>query len=199
MISLRKGKSNSGWTLLEVSMASLLVTVVMGKAVFVMRSALTLASEESAALHYEDQARMVIDRIALAIMGSDREALLPQIEEVHSNSVIYRFSLGMEDGLVVWSPPEQIRLGGGGTEVEWLESPGAAEERQVIWTNMVSPLLEGEIINGVDDNGNGLIDEDGLSFVVDGQRVIIRLTIQRPELNGRSVQETVESIVTCRN
>lgn len=187
----------AGWTLIELVLASGLVLGVMAKAAFVVNAALGLASSETASMHYEDQARRVMDRIALAVMGSDRDSLLPQIEELHTNSIRYSFSLGLEDGEIVWSDTEEIRLGGGA--VEWRENPDAAEERKVIWTNLVSPLLEGEEVNGVDDNGNGLIDEDGLSFVLEGQRIVIRLTLRRPEVDGRTVQETVESVVYCRN
>jgi hypothetical protein len=187
----------AGWTLIELLLAGLLVTGVMAKAAFVVNEALGLANDQTASMHYEDQARRVMDQIALAVMGSDRDSLLPQIEELHTSSIRYSFSLGLEDGEIVWSDPEEIRLGAGA--VEWVENPGAAEERKAVWTTLVSPLLEGEETNGVDDNGNGLIDEDGLSFVLEGQRIVIRLTLRRPEVDGRSVQQTVESIVYCRN
>lgn len=188
----------SGWTLIELSLAGVLMIGIVTKAAFVVDAALNLASDESASMHYEDQARAVMDRIALAVMGSDRDSLLPEIEELHTNRITYSFSLGLEDGEVVWSDPEEIRLGVGNA-VEWRENPGAAEERRAVWTTLVSPLLEGEIVNGVDDNGNGLIDEDGLSFVLEGQRIRIRLTLRRPEVDGRTVQQSVESVVYCRN
>jgi len=187
----------AGWTLIETVLAALLVTGVMTKAAFVVNTALGLANDESASMHYEDQARRVMDRIALAVMGSDRETLVPQIQELHTNSIRYSFSLGLDDGEVVWSDPEEIRLGDGA--VEWRENPDAANERKAVWTTLVSPLLQGEIVNGVDDNGNGLIDEDGLSFVLEGNRIVIRLTLRRPEVGGRTVEQSVESIVYCRN
>ncbi len=188
----------SGWTLVELALAGLLVTGVVTKAAFVVDAALGLASDESASMHYEDQARVVMDRIGLAVMGSDRDSLFPEIQELHTNSMRYSFSLGLEDGEVVWSDPEEIRLGVGNA-VEWRENPDAAQERRAVWTTLVSPLLEGEVVNGMDDNGNGLIDEDGLSFVLEGQRIVIRLTLRRPEVDGRTVQQSVESIVYCRN
>jgi hypothetical protein len=150
-------------------------------------------------MHQEDHARRVIDRIALAIMGSDRETLVPQVEDVHTTSLRYNCSLGLENGVVVWSDPEEVRLDEASASVEWRENPGTVDERQVVWTSLVSPLLEGETVNGVDDNGNGLVDEDGLSFVIEGQRVTVRLTLQRLEVDGRRVQQSVESIVACRN
>ena len=195
----RVGSKTGGWTFIEVMLAAVFVTAVMAKAAFVTRTALGLANDDSAAMHYEDQARRVMDRIALAVMGSDRDTLIPQIEELHTNSLRYTFSLGIEDGEVVWSAPEVIRLDAGKDSVEWVENPGAADERRAVWTSLVAPLLEGEEINGVDDNGNGLVDEDGLSFVLEGQRVVIRLTMRRPESDGRMVVQTVESVVYCRN
>lgn len=191
--------ARAGWTLIEITLAGMLLTVVMGKAVFVMQSALSLANSETSSMHYEDQARRVMDRIGLALMGSDRDSLLPQVEALHSDSMRYSVSLGMEDGEVVWSAPQEIALAASGTEVEWRESPGEADERRAVWTDLVAPLLQGEVENGIDDNGNGLIDEDGLSFVIEGDRVTIRLTIRRPEVGGRMVEQTVESVVCCRN
>lgn len=192
--------TNGGWTLLEISIVSLLVLGLVAKAAFVTREALDFAGDETASLHNEDQARRVIDQIALAVMGSDRGTLLPQIEDVHSNHIRYTFSLGLEDGEVVWSAPEEISLVEDRNAVEWSENPGAAEERRVVWTNLVSPLLEGEEMNGLDDNGNGLVDEDGLSFLLDGERIVIRLSLRRqdPE-GGKPIEETVESVVSCRN
>jgi type II secretory pathway pseudopilin PulG len=191
--------TRAGWTLIEVTLAGMLMVVVLGKGVFVMQSALTLANSETSSMHYEDQARRVMDRIGLSLMGSDRDSLLPQVESLHSDSIRYTVSLGIEDGEVVWSAPQEIALAASGTEVEWRESPGEADERRAVWTDLVAPLLQGEVENGIDDNGNGLIDEDGLSFVLEGDRVTIRLTIRRPEVGGRMVEQTVESIVCCRN
>jgi hypothetical protein len=191
--------SRAGFTLIEMCIVSVLTLVVVFKAAYVVDTALGVANDETASMHYEDQARRVLDRIALAVMGSDRETLLPQIEEIHSNSITYTFSLGLENGAIVWSDPEEISLDAGNSAIQWRENPGAAEERRAVWSNLVSPLLEGEEINGVDDNGNGLIDEDGLSFVLEGQSVVIRLTLRRPEVDGRTVQETVEAVVHCRN
>ena len=194
---LRTNRSRRGWTIIELVLATVLIVTVMAKAVFVMKSALGLANDATASMHFEDQTRRVMDRIALAVMGSSRGQLMPGVEAVHNKNLRYNFSLGLEDGVVVWSAPEEIRLEGDG--VEWRENPDAIDERKVVWTNLVRPLLEGELENGIDDNGNGLIDEDGLSFVIEGDNVTIRLTLERPEIGGSLVPETVVAVVNCRN
>ena len=189
--------SRAGWTLVELLFAAGLTGLVMTKAALVLREAFGAAGRSTAAMHSEDQARALMERISLAIMGSDRDTLFPAAESVHSSQIRYSMSLGLEGGELIWSDPEEIRLDG--SSVEWRENPGTADERAVTWTTLVSPLLAGEIVNGVDDNGNGLVDEDGLSFVLDGDSVHIRLTIRRPEVDGRTVEQTVESVVCIRN
>lgn len=189
--------ARAGWTLVELLLAAGLTGLVMTKASLVLREAFGAAGRSTAAMHSEDQARALIERISLAIMGSDRDTLFPAAESVHSSQIRYSMSLGLEAGELVWSDPEEIRLDG--TAVEWSENPGTVDERAVTWTTLVSPLLAGELVNGVDDNGNGLVDEEGLSFVLEGDSVTIRLTVRRPEVDGRTVEQTVESVVCIRN
>ena len=111
----------------------------------------------------------------------------------------YQVNLGIQDGAVVWSDPEQIAMNEDDLEVFWRQNPDAEEERRVVWTRLVSPYLEGELPNGMDDNGNGLIDEEGLSFTVDRNSVTIRITLQRQTADGELTTKTMETVVTCRN
>ena len=53
--------------------------------------------------------------------------------------------------------------------------------------------------NGVDDNGNGLIDEQGLAFTIFRNTVTIRLSLLRLSADGQPIEKTVETTVTCRN
>ncbi len=43
------------------------------------------------------------------------------------------------------------------------------------------------------------VDEEGLSFVIDGNRVTIRLSLARMGDNGEIATYTVDTTVTCRN
>lgn len=193
-----RARANSGWTTIEVLIASVLAVVVVGKVALVMDSSFDASAEQSADMFLDDKTEQVLDQIALAIMGSDRGTLLPTIDDVHSSGIKYKFSMGLEGGEVVWSDQEEIELEGA-ADVVWKANPDKDDERRAVWTGLVRPLLEGEIPNGVDDNGNGLIDENGLSFVLDGDSVLIRLTLEREDTDGRIVNRTVEARVTCRN
>jgi hypothetical protein len=63
----------------------------------------------------------------------------------------------------------------------------------------VRDFLEGELPNGVDDNRNGLIDESGLTFVIESGVVRVLLTLEREGRGGESLTYTRESVVHCRN
>ena len=142
----------------------------------------------------------LMDRIAFAIVGSSAESLDPaQQSPFYSKALNYQISLGVEDGKAVWSDPEVIGLTEESGQVYWGQNPGAADERIVVWANTVSEMLEDELLNGVDDNGNDLADELGLAFVLEGESVTIRLSLERERDDGKKIQVTKQTTVTCRN
>jgi hypothetical protein len=185
----------------ELMIVLALSSVIAFKAAVLLSSTNEALRGESESLTLEDHARMTLDRIAMAVMSCDRDALAPILSPGHSTGVRYQVSLGVEAGAVVWSDPEEIELTAenGVPELVWRRNPGAPEEENVVWSRRVQPLLEGEAINGVDDNGNGLVDEEGLNFVVDGNQVTIRLSLGVTFEDGERVTRSLESIVTVRN
>lgn len=197
---MKSARNNAGFTLLELMLAVVLLAIVAVKAHGALSVAQEATGKETRELVLEDQARRVLRQIGYAVMGSDRATLAPGAEApISTDSLRYRVNLGIQDGEVVWGDAEQVALNELEGQIVWSQNPGAEAERQVVWTSLVSPYLGGEIPNGMDDNGNGLIDERGLSFVVDRNSVTIRLTLERMLDGGESVTQTVETTVTCRN
>lgn len=196
---MRRGP-RAGFTLIEALIALALAAVVVGKITMVLNSASRANADEAAAMNLEDQACRVLDRVAFAIMGADRSVLFPDPQSPDFTTELdFQVSLGVEDGEVVWSDPEWVGLAGGGSKVVWKQNPDQPHERRVAWCNVVRPFLEGEIPNGVDDNGNGLIDEEGLSFTLNRDAVTIRLCLERPRKGQEPLSRTVETVVTIRN
>ncbi|MEM1447563.1 MAG: prepilin-type N-terminal cleavage/methylation domain-containing protein [Planctomycetota bacterium] len=197
---LAASRARSGFTLMEVMLASALMAVVTVKVHGVMTTANCANTEATRRIVLEDKARRVLQQIAVAIMGANRETLIPEIASPASMSdVRYQVNLGVENGEVIWGDPERIALDEPNGAVFWSDNVGTATERRVTWTRIATPFLEGELPNGMDDNGNGLIDEKGLCFEVDRNAVRIRLTLENVADDGQVLTETVETTVTCRN
>lgn len=193
------GRARAGFTLLETIMALVLLAIVVMKAHGALSAASETSSRETQETVLEDQATRVLRQIAYAIMGSNRETLIPDTEApLTAEDLRFQVNLGIQDGQVVWSDPEKVALEAVRSQVYWSRNPDSAEERRVVWTSLVAPYLEGEIPNGMDDNGNGIIDEKGLSFVVYRDCVRIRLTLERV-VDGEVLTKKVETTVTCRN
>ena len=197
----RVRRRSAGFSLIEAMIALVLLGVVVTKLTIVIGEARNTQSRESSHLILEDRARQVLDRISYAIMGSDAQSLIPDTEfPAHHSELRYRVSMGVEDGAVVWSDPEIIGLSPlDPNQIYWGTNVGEANERIIVWCNVVSDLLEDEFANGMDDNANGLADEDGLTFVLDRSSVTIRITLRGEDDSGNEIRHTVQTMVTCRN
>jgi prepilin-type N-terminal cleavage/methylation domain-containing protein len=192
--------SRAGFTLLELGIVMVLLVIVAVKAAMLFDIAAESQTEDTAQVALEDQARRTMDQIVFAVMGANRETLFPDPESpTYSEDVQYEVSLGVQAGAVVWGDPERIALGQGNQQVVWSQNPGEPDERRVVWTNVVRPFLEGELFNGIDDNGNGLIDERGLNFTLQGNRVTIRMTLERTSPDGAVFTQSVSTGFTLRN
>lgn len=195
-----KSRSSSGFTLVEVTLASVLLAILAYKAYGVLNQVQQTSERENSELYLEDRARRVLRQIGWEVMSANFDSLRPtNVLPASSEDIRYQVNLGVQGGAIVWGDPEEIGLDTNMNQVLWRENPDEDNERRVVWTNLVAPFLEGEVPNGLDDNGNGLIDEQGLNFVLDGNSVRIRLTLQDMDRQGEFVQRTVETTVTCRN
>lgn len=190
--------SRSAFTVIELVISIALLAIVIVKLTIVMNEASNSQRRETASMRLEDNVRRVLDRISYAVLGADRETLFPNGQQPDENDWIeYRASLGVEDGSIVWTDPEKIALDG--NQVYWAVNEGDPEERRVVWCSAVRALLESEFPNGLDDNVNGLTDEGGLSFTLQGDSLTIRLTLEQEAKDGPPLTESAETTVTCRN
>jgi len=195
-----RARRRGGFTLLETLIALTVVGLVLGNIVMVTRSTSEAYDEEMSKASLELQLDQTLDRIALALMAASASSLQPGVATPAFHSTLsYAQSLGVQDGAVVHGAPERISLRIENGEVVWLERPGEPGERMATWTRSVREFLEGELQNGVDDNGNGLVDESGLAFVIEGPIVRVLLTLEREGAGDRRLTYTRESLVRCRN
>jgi hypothetical protein len=190
----------AGFTVIEAVIAMTLVGLVVTKLTLVMDEARRAHQEESMAMVLEDQAMVLMDKISFALVGSAAENLDPlPIAPFPSAEIHFQISTGVEDGQPVWSEPEVIGLDEETGQIYWGQNVGEANEQVVFWANTVSEMLEDELLNGFDDNDNDLADELGLAFVLDERSITIRLSLERVRDDGKKIQVTKETTVTCRN
>ncbi|MBK7645587.1 MAG: hypothetical protein IPJ19_21565 [Planctomycetes bacterium] len=190
-----------GFTAVEVVVAVVLGGLVLGNVLMVLSDTRERFASENVAKDVDAEARRSLDRIALQIMGAVRQQLYTQVSApLSADSINYTTVVGVQNGQPVISELQRIAMTGEQAgAVSWYQNPGQENEKHVIWSRDLRSFCEGELPNGIDDNGNGLIDEKGLSFEVDGPMVRITLTIERPGKDGKPVTKTLETRVTCRN
>ena len=190
----------AGLTLMELVLAMSLFAVVAMKVVTALNTANESTQVDIDRTALETQAHRVLQQIGFAIMGSHPDSLVPStMQPMTSTSMKYQVSLGIAEGQVIWSDPERVALEEAQSHVYWSDNPDDEDERRVVWTNLVAPFLEGEVPNGIDDNGNGLIDEKGLAFAIDGTTIQMHLTLERVQSDGTVLRQTVAKTVACRN
>lgn len=195
-------RARGAFTLVEMSIAIALLGIVIANVYMVLGSSSEAFSAQTTVYETDTSVRRALDRIALLVVGAERNTLYQAPTAPSSTPEInFTQSLGMQDGEVVFGNPQRIALTEDESDrgVTWFENPGAPNERRSVFTRFVKDYLDGEVQNGIDDNGNGVIDERGLNFVLEGALVIIQLTIERQAPDGTWITRTYEARVTCRN
>jgi prepilin-type N-terminal cleavage/methylation domain-containing protein len=193
-------RGSDGFTLIEIVIALAILAMVAANVLMVTRSSSKAYESGASQSSLDIQLDRTMDRIALAVMAARLGSLdPPNPVPLWTDHLTFDQSKGYQNGLPVVGDLEEIELVPGPEQIVWKERPGAPDERKVVWTNWVRDYFKDEILNGIDDDLNGLADETGLCFTVDGNRVTIRLTLQREGPDHTILKRTRETTVTCRN
>ena len=208
----------SGFTLLELVMAVSILAVILAITYPILTTGTTAYGSGVKRVDLDRNSNRVIDEIAGHMSLAGASTVYPNVSApTWSSYVVYYENQGYLDGAVQWGPVQVIYWrhateesndnqdndGDGlvdeGEIVRWTYDYDTGEPKTVVLATNVPEYLEGEIPNGVDDNGNGLIDERGLAFSRTGRVWTIRLSLQKPGGNDRSLIQTVETAITPRN
>ncbi len=189
----------AGYTVVEAMVSVLLLTFIFFGFTMVVHAARRQQREGMLGLEVERTGERVLDRIVDLLRYSDGTSFFPDPNQPLSTSALdFQLVEGYGAGAAVLSGPQKLELDPSG-RIVWTQDPGLAGEQSVVWVSGVPGLLEGELPNGVDDNGNGLVDEPGLCFTRAGKVVVVRFTLTKETPGGTNYVRTFESRIHPRN
>jgi prepilin-type N-terminal cleavage/methylation domain-containing protein len=209
-----------GFSLVELAVAMALAGVVTAGALMVLDSTSRAYRSTAMAAELDADGRRALNRITELLITSGRSNIVPAPPGAEAP-----FSTGQLDfqtvtsfvgGAAVWSstqrlefqhspsdPDDGVDNDGNGLiddgRVVWTTNLGLPGQRTLVLARWVRELQARETPDGTDENGNGLIDEPGLSFDFLGDRLTIRLTLERVVGRRRLITRTLERTVAFRN
>lgn len=195
-----RARSRDGFTLVELVVSIAILSVIGGSMAMLLRSVQNTNDSMAAAAALESRGYRIMDNILRPLRTAAAGTLAPSPAPPTSTSDIQFQPLEQgAGGAVIAGGLERIRLDPATGAVVWTQDLGLASERSVTWCRGVPALAEGELGNPGDDNGNGLDDEEGLSITVEGNLVIVRLTLTSEGPRGELLTRSFEGRVFHRN
>ncbi len=214
----RSVRARAGFTLVETMIATTVLAIVLGAVgLTVLHGKENFRQGVSVAV-LEARAQRILDRIVEELRYAGRNSL-PIVPDLPSgsSSIEFRVCEGYDGAATIWSnrmslarvpdprdPEDGIDNDNDGVvdegQIILTRNLGEFDELDVVIGSGVRRLLEGEVANVADDNGNGLTDEPGLSFLFEGtSSLTIRLSLEAVDPRGQPLVRTVQTSVNLRN
>jgi len=210
--------SRSGFTLIEVAIVAILVSLVMAAVgLFELSNRRTL-QQFSAVGTAQDHAHRALERVLTELEGASISTLVPDpTGALGADEIVFQKSTGVNaSGAVVWSSRTRIALAAddgetlngaddnrnGQTDERKLTvtyNYGTGTARTVTIAHCICRLFPEELANGTDDNGNGVIDEKGFNVQRVGNLLSLRLAISALGVGGKWVTWSETSTLRLRN
>jgi prepilin-type N-terminal cleavage/methylation domain-containing protein len=190
----------AGLTLLEVLFATAIMSMVAALVFLILHRSSDHFSNESSSLQLEGRAREILIEVARDLRESHRDT----------------FSTG--------DPPVPVVDGTAYNDFRFRVNSGYdLKDRSVQYAGTVRyrfRLDDGEFADGLDNNGNGLVDEGyvektdrygtitrigtdakqpGITFTPNGRVVVVTLTLERRDLKGTPIRRQASISVDLRN
>lgn len=207
----------SGYSLLELAMAAVILTIMLGSLALLGGSSAGALSAGTSQAELDAQLRRTIARIGDELLPSGLSAITPAaLAPEGAAELSYRKSGGPVGGQNSWVDPRRFAFGyetgelddgldnnGNGLVdegvVTWTIDAGLASEHAVVLCHGVRELDWREEDNDLDDDGDGLVDERGFAVQRVGNVLRLGLTLERRDAQGYSIVRSLETTVQPRN
>lgn len=204
---VRSEAPRAGFSLIELMIVAGILGLMLGGIAMIVDSSKNAFVSGSTTMRVDGEGQRTLARVIEILRGAQNSTLSPTpAPPASTDRIDFQASLGAQPGGVVLDDTQRIRFVAATGRVEWVQDFGLPEERVVVLTSGVPTLLEGELMNNLDDNGNGLVDEAGFCLTLedtnlDGNVDILRalLTLQRPGAQNTVMTRTFEARLHARN
>jgi hypothetical protein len=195
-----------------------LITVVVGAVVTIGVSGANAFRTGAVRNEIETNARRCLDRLSRELLAARRGSInaLPETPAWDNELLYDRFDgVSAADGTMSWDPnriafeyeagevDDGLDNDGDGLidegQIVMTRGWGTADPSQVTLCRYVREFAEREEVNGVDDNGNTLVDERGFCLERDGDYLTIRLSVERFDADGRLMTSSLETSIWIRD
>jgi len=211
-------RSCAGTTLVEITISLAVFSIFSASAFLAVNASTQGYRTEAVAARLDTRSRRALDEACLRLRQADITSLTPTPVSAPASAwwIDFQRAEGYSNGSVDWSLTERLTFESDVTDPDdgmdndgdglvdegrlvWIQSPNTSTEQRIVLCSSVSRTLEGEIAgNGLDDNGNGLIDERGFCIEFVGSRLVLRLTLEERDHLGNRMRRTVQRAVTPR-
>ncbi len=210
-------RPRAGFSVIELTLSVSVLAVILAALAVLGRSSLSAFQAMSHASEVEDRARRALERAAVELTSVYVPSMIQDPTGQFGTEVLeFRQVTGFQAGVPTYGVAMRLawELDPGETDdgtdedgdglidegrLILTRNVGSANEIRIVLCDDVRELLEGEISNGGDDNGNDLFDERGFNVHLVGDLLTIRLTVESLDEAGRNVVRTVQTSVLLRN
>lgn len=211
-------RRTAGFTLIDLLIALGILSVVLTTAGFVQTRAneasVTMLAQDSA----EARARHALDRVAQELTGVGKTLIFPDPNtNFGASAMTFQRAAGVSNlGVVQWSTPSRLELVIDPRELDngvdddsdglvdehqlaFTSDIGTASARTVVLCTGIPELVDGETVNTIDDNGNGVADEAGFNIRRLGDLLTVRICVTSPFSGNQIATTTLETSIVLHN
>jgi prepilin-type N-terminal cleavage/methylation domain-containing protein len=187
-----------GLNLIEVMVASAIFLGTVGASTAFVHTTGDALSSGMTQSSLTTRANQLAERISEELMRAGLTTISPS-DPAGGPVINYRRAMGYENGVATWGSPLRIEYRPAEDKLVWVRNPGLSSEQVVTWATGIRPYMEGEIENGVDDNGDGTVDERGVSFRIDNDVLTVSVSLEGRDPKGRIIVRSATATVRLRN
>jgi hypothetical protein len=214
---MRTSPASAGFTFFEMVAALTVLAVIGGLGIKAIQLTGRASADTVQGSELDQRAHRALRRIVRDLQEARMSAFVPApTPPLGASTIVYQCAEVLDIQFIDWGENRRIDLVPSSTDpldgvdndrdglvdehdLVLVRDAGLASERSTVLVRNVAPLLEGELPNALDDNGNGLVDEPGFCVLQRGEMLDLALSLMRVAPGGGVTTRTAETTVWPRN